>query len=394
MRIRSAQAKATDFPLLDTPSGRKRRYPESMFRRYFRLLLVTIAAVMIVVPSAHALSLTQLTTKLKAPTAIAFRPGNNRPVVTEQAGRVVAVRNGKVIVLADLSDRVGQQGGEQGLLGIAYSPLYRDNGFVFVNYTDAAGTTQIVRFRRGKYDRFLKGTATTLLSIRQPYANHNGGQLAFGPDGFLYIGTGDGGAGGDPGNRAQSTYTPLGKILRINVNEGDPYAIPASNPFATGGGDAAIWAIGLRNPWRFSFDQRTGSLWVGDVGERLREEVSWLPNPAPPLPNFGWNIWEGDLPYVPQPTAGTLITPVATYDGSVGCSVIGGYMYRGKAIRSLRNRYVFGDFCTSTIWSLTRKAPTRVDIGVRVPRLTTLGQDAAGELYFASQRGTLFRLQP
>lgn len=394
MRIRSAQAKATDFPLLDTPSGEKRRYPESMFRRYLRLLLVTIAAAMIVAPSAHALSLKQLTTKLKAPTAIAFRPGNNRPVVTEQAGRVVSVRNGKVIVLANLSDRVGQQGGEQGLLGIAYSPLYKDNGFVFVNYTDAAGTTQIVRFRRGKYDHFLKGSATTLLSIRQPYANHNGGQLAFGPDGFLYIGTGDGGAGGDPGNRAQSTNTLLGKILRINVNEGAPYAIPSSNPFALGGGEAPIWAIGLRNPSRFSFDQRTGSLWVGDAGERLREEVSWLPNPAPTLPNFGWNAWEGDLPYVSQPTAGTLITPVATYDSSVGCSVIGGYMYRGKAIRSLRNRYVFGDFCTSTIWSLTRKAPTRVAIGVRVPRLTTLGQDAAGELYFASQRGTLFRLQP
>ncbi len=355
----------------------------------FRLplaLAAVLAAVVVSAPAADAIATQTVVTGLSAPTAIAFRPGTANPVVTEQRGRVVTVRKGRIVVLADLADRVGQQGGEQGLLGIAYHPAYATNGLVYVNYTDAAGTTQIVQFRRGRYHRFLKGSAKVLLSVRQPYANHNGGQLAFGPDGMLYIGLGDGGSGGDPGNRAQNPNVPLGKILRIDVI-GEPYSIPGSNPFANGGGDPSVWAIGLRNPWRFSFDRRTGALWVGDVGEKRYEEVSWFPNPAPPLPNFGWNAFEGPKPYAPQPTNGTLITPVATYDHASGCSVIGGYVYRGRAIRSLRGRYVFGDWCRGTVWSITRKDPTRKPTGVTVRGLTAFGQDDSGELYAVGQRG-------
>jgi len=363
-------------------------------RRALLIAGLAAGAVAALAPAAHAVSYETLTTKLQAPTAIAFRPGIANPLVTEQKGRIVTVRKGKVVVLADLTDRVGQGGGEQGLLGLALHPRYAENRFLYVNYTDAAGTTQIVRFTTGRFHKPLKGSAKTLLSVRQPYANHNGGSLAFGPDGFLYIGLGDGGSGGDPGNRAQNPSTPLGKILRINVDEGDPYAIPSTNPYAQGGGDPAVWALGLRNPWRFSFDRRTGALWVGDVGQRQREEVSWLPNPAPPLPNFGWNAFEGDKRYAPQPTRGDLIAPVAVYDHTQGCSVVGGYLYRGRAIRGLRGHYVFGDWCKGAIWSITRKDPTRVPVGVTLAKLTTFGEDDQGELYAASGSGRLIRLVP
>ena len=346
------------------------------------------------VPAAGAVTYETLTTELQSPTAIAFRPGVANPVVTEQKGRIVTVRKGKVVVLADLADRVGQAGGEQGLLGLAFHPRYAENRFLYVNYTDPAGNTQIVRFTTGRFHKPLKGSAKTLLSVRQPYANHNGGSLAFGPDGFLYIGLGDGGSGGDPGNRAQNPSTPLGKILRIDVDGGDPYAIPPTNPFAGGGGDPTVWALGLRNPWRFSFDRRGGGLWVGDVGQRQREEVSWVPRAAPPLPNFGWNAFEGDKAYAPQPTRGDLIKPIATYDHGQGCSVVGGYVYRGRAIRSLRGRYVFGDWCKGAIWAITRKDTTRTPIGVTLAKLTTFGEDDQGELYAASGTGRLIKIVP
>ncbi len=361
-----------------------------------RLLLIAslTAGLAIATSEASALTLVSLSAKLKSPTAIAFRPGNLNPVIAEQGGRIVTLRQGKLIVLADLSDRVGQQGGEQGLLGIAYHPQYRENGLVYIDYTDAAGDTQIVRLQRGRYDRLLKASATTVLSIRQPYANHNGGQLTFGPDGLLYIGMGDGGASGDPANRAQSTNTLLGKVLRIDVDGGNPYAIPATNPFVAGGGLPEIWAIGLRNPWRFSFDRKLGALWLADVGEHAREEVNRLPKAAPALPNFGWNAWEGDLPYVPHPTPGTLIEPLAVYDHDVGCSIIGGYVYRGKAIPKLRGRYVFGDWCNGQLWTMTSANPTRTDTGLRIAHLSTFGQDDSGELYLASTDGRLFSLRP
>jgi glucose/arabinose dehydrogenase len=343
---------------------------------------------------AGALTLSTTATGLRDATVLAFRPGNLNPVVAQRNGVISAVVKGKVRKLADLTDRVGQSGAERGLLGLAYSPGYRENGFVFVAYTDAAGDTQIVRFTRGRYDHFLKGTATTLLSIRQPYANHNGGQLAFGPDGFLYIGMGDGGAGGDPGNRAQGPFSLLGKLLRIDVNAGSPYAIPASNPFADGvAGDPTVWAMGVRNP-RFSFDARTGSLWLVDSSQTINQEVNWVANPAPLLPNFGWSAFDGTANYKPQPTPGTLVTPLVSYGKVYGCAPVAGNIYRGKTIRRLRNTYVFGDACSGRILTVLRKTPKLVDSGLRVPRLTAIGQDETGELWLVSRQGQLSKLVP
>lgn len=357
-------------------------------------LLVALTAAAALAPAAGALSLSTISTGIKGPTVIAFRPGNLNPVIAQRNGLIVSVVKGKVRKLADLTDRVGQQGGERGLLGLAYSPAYKDNGFVFVAYTDAAGDTQVVRFRKGRYDHFLEGSATTLLSVRQPYANHNGGQLAFGPDGFLYIGMGDGGAGGDPGNRAQNAETLLGKVLRIDVNAGAPYAVPSSNPFADGtAGNATVWAMGLRNP-HFSFDQRTGSLWLVDSSQGDNQEVDWVANPAPPLPNFGWSAFDGTSKYKPQPTPGTLVPPVTTYGKAYGCAPIAGALYRGKTVRKLRNLYVFGDACSGRIFSILRKEPKLVDTGLKVPTLAAIGQDGVGELWLIGQKGRLSTIIP
>ncbi|MGI9116758.1 MAG: PQQ-dependent sugar dehydrogenase [Gaiellales bacterium] len=358
------------------------------------LLLAALAALLVAAPAAGALQLKTVSTGLKDPTALVFRPGNPWPVVTTRKGEVYAIVKGKPQKLADLTDRVGQQGGERGLLGIAYSPQYRDNGLVFVDYTDAAGDTQVVRFRRGKYGHFLKGSATTLLSVRQPYANHNGGQLAFGPDGLLYIGMGDGGAGGDPGNRAQNPETLLGKVLRVDVAAAEPYGVPPTNPFADGtAGQPPVWAMGVRNP-HFSFDPRTGSLWLVDWSQSDNQEVDWVPNPAPALPNFGWSAFDGTSKYKPQPTPGTLIAPLTAYGTAYGCAPVAGALYRGKAVPSLRNRYVFGDACSGRVFSILRKDRKLVDTGLRVPRLAAIGQDGAGEVWLVSRAGRLSTITP
>ena len=364
--------------------------------RTARLLLplLVLGLLAALVPAASALSLSTTATAIKNPTVLTFRPGNPNPVIAQRNGLVVAVVKGKVRKLADLTDRVGQSGAERGLLGLAYSPAYKDNGFVFVAYTDAVGDTQIVRFKKGRYDHFLKGSATVLWSIRQPYANHNGGQLAFGPDGFLYVGMGDGGAGGDPGNRAQNPFTLLGKVLRVDVNTPEPYAIPSSNPFADGvAGAPSVWAMGVRNP-HFSFDARTGSLWLVDSSQGSNQEVDWVANPAPVLPNFGWSAFDGTAKYKPQPTPGTLIAPVSTYGAAFGCAPVAGNVYRGKTIRKLRNMYVFGDACSGRIFSILRKDPKLVDTRLRVPKLAAIGQDGNGELWLISQKGALSMIIP
>lgn len=365
-----------------------------MHRARLFLPAVALALLATLTPAAGALSLSTTATGLKDPTVLTFRPGNPNPVVAQRNGVISAVVKGKVRKLADLTDRVGQSGAERGLLGLAYSPGYKENGFVFVAYTDVAGDTQIVRFTKGRNDHFLKGTATVLWSIRQPYANHNGGQLAFGPDGFLYVGMGDGGAGGDPGNRAQNPYTLLGKVLRVDVNGGTPFAIPSSNPFPdAAAGAPSVWAMGVRNP-HFSFDARTGSLWLVDSSQGGNQEVDWVPNPAPVLPNFGWSAFDGTAKYKPQPTPGTLITPVTTYGSAFGCAPVAGNVYRGKTIRKLRSMYVFGDACSGRVFSILRKDPKLVDTGVKVPRLTAIGQDETGELWLISQKGALSKLIP
>lgn len=324
-----------------------------------------------------AVSLQPVATGLQAPlyvTAPRSEPG--RLYVVEQGGLVRVVVNGKVRVQPFLDVRAKTAaGGERGLLSIAFSPGYAKNRLFAVDYTDVNGDTRVVQYRSDGTKAIL-GSARQLLFVRQPYANHNGGQLQYGPDGLLYVGMGDGGSGGDPGNRAQNLSSRLGKLLRYRD------------------GHWQVAAYGLRNPWRFSFDRGTGGLWIGDVGQNAWEEVDYRPKGFG-LTNFGWHVLEGRTPYqsgqTPNP-AGTLVGPVAVYhDGDDGCSITGGYAYSGTAAPSLRGRYVFGDYCSGRIWSLGPGGAMRRE-PLEVPQLTSFGEDTRGELYAVSGAGTVFRI--
>jgi glucose/arabinose dehydrogenase len=238
-----------------------------------------------------------------------------------------------------------------------------------------------------------------VLQIHQPYANHNGGQLAFGPDGYLYIGMGDGGSEGDPHANGQSVQTLLGKILRLDVDHGNPYAIPTNNPYANGGGLPEIWAIGLRNPWRFSFDSKTGGIYIGDVGQDLWEEIDYLPSTFSAISvNFGWSIREGMHPYkdTPNDTGIPLKDPVFEYSHDLGCAVIGGYVYRGSVLLDFNGVYFFGDNCSGTVWGLI---PTgngtfqgQVLFQTRL-NISSFGVDENGEMYLADLGGGIYILQ-
>jgi glucose/arabinose dehydrogenase len=292
----------------------------------------------------------------------------------------------------DIRSLVGS-GGEKGLLSVAFHPQYAQNGFFYVNYTDRASSfhTDIARYSVSATDpnRADPASARILLEINQPFANHNGGQLQFGPDGFLYIGMGDGGSGGDPGNRAQNTSELLGKMLRIDVNA-SPYAVPPSNPFiGRSGFRPEIWALGLRNPWRFSFDRSTGDLWIADVGQGSFEEIDYQPATSIGGENYGWRRMEGTHCFNPSSncTDGALVLPVVQYDHSGGaCSVTGGYVYRGARYPRLVGMYIYGDYCNGVIWGATRRTDGSVVSTVLTDAgflISTFGEDANGEIYVA-----------
>jgi glucose/arabinose dehydrogenase len=325
--------------------------------------------------------------------------GSGRLFVVEQTGAVRVVEGGRVRAepFLDLSDRI-VVGSEQGLLGLAFHPSYEDSHRLFVNYTDLNGDTVVAEYAAagGRAD---SSSERVLLRIAQPFSNHNGGALAFGPDGHLYIATGDGGSAGDPMDNGQSLDTLLGKLLRIDVDSKPgalPYAIPDDNPFvARNGARPEIWAYGLRNPWRFSFDDFTGELWIGDVGQSELEEIDHSGGGRGV--NFGWNDMEGKACYEP-PTGcnrSGLELPVAQYSHDLGCSVTGGYVYRGRAQRALQGVYLFSDYCSGTIWGLDAARP-----GAGVTRLlesgrsvSSFGVDEDGELYLTDLgSGTLFRI--
>ncbi len=314
----------------------------------------------------------------------------------------VALRDGRVVTLAgcppeattylDLRDRI-LSGGERGLLGLAFHPGFASNGRLFVNYTDRNGDTVISE---------ITGTDPAseriILQVAQPASNHNGGMLAFGPDGFLYVGLGDGGGGGDPFGNGQDVRTLLGSILRIGVDGRRPYAIPAGNPFAGGGGRAEIWAYGVRNPWRFSFDSLTGDLYAGDVGQDAWEEVDVL-GPGDAGANLGWPIMEGAHCFPPGSVCNPagLTLPATEYDHSVGCSITGGYVYRGEAVPSLVGEYVYGDFCSGRLFGYRHDTgAVRELTGVlgAVPQLSSFGTDGYGELYLVALDGRLLRVVP
>ena len=304
----------------------------------------------------------------------------------------------------DITDRVGS-GGERGLLGLAFHPGFADNGRFFLDYTDRDGDTVVSEFEVGADGLGAADSEGVLLGIDQPFANHNGGMLAFGPDGYLYIGTGDGGSAGDPQGNGQSLDTLLGKILRIDVNSGgDPYGIPPDNPWAGGQipevehGRPEIWDWGLRNPWRFSFDRATGALWIGDVGQGQHEEVDAEPAGAGGR-NYGWNVMEATHCYaIASCDKDGLTLPVAEYSHRLGCSITGGYVYRGRAYPGLVGQYVFSDYCSGNLWAIDAAEaiasgsiePTQY--GTTEINPTTFGEDESGELYVANGSGQVFRL--
>jgi glucose/arabinose dehydrogenase len=319
--------------------------------------------------------------------------GSGRLFILEKVGRIRMIQDGQLLEASflDITDRVGSSSNEQGLLGLAFHPRYVQNGRFFVNYTDKNGDTSISRFQVSA-DPNLADPASEvkLLGIDQPFANHNGGALAFGPDGYLYAGLGDGGSQGDPFGNAQNTDVLLGKILRLEVDSAEPYAVPADNPFGN-----EIWAYGLRNPWRISFDRLKGDLYVGDVGQGDWEEVDFLEAGSPGGANFGWSYREGAHDYKGNAPDG-LIDPVAEYSHREGgCSVVGGYVYRGETMPEWKGIYLYGDYCTGLIWGLIRsdggwQTQLLFDIPVTI---TSFGQDESGEIYLLNDSGGIYRLE-
>jgi glucose/arabinose dehydrogenase len=343
---------------------------------------------------------------LSSPLFLTAPPGDaERLFVVERGGAIKIVRDGSVLAapFLDVADVI-TAGGESGLLGLAFHPGYAVNGRFYVNYTDTLGHTQIVRFNvSANPDAADPGSASPVLTVEQPYANHNGGMIAFGPhDGMLYLGMGDGGSGGDPHGHAQNRMTLLGDMLRLDVNGASGYAIPADNPFLGSLSIAnEIWASGLRNPWRFSFDASTGDLYIGDVGQNAREEVSFQPGPSVGGENYGWNIMEGTRCYPSGSgcSAAGLTLPVHEYDHSEGCAVTGGYVYRGSDYPALQGRYFFADYCGTWLRSFVVVDGAAAGLQDHTPTAgpvawtSSFGEDGAGELYVVSlDEGTVKRI--
>jgi len=352
--------------------------------------------------SAAPVNLRPLVEGLDRPVVVAHAgDGSGRLFIAQQGGEILVFDGTRLLPVPflDLSSSVSS-GSEQGLLGLAFHPNYETNGLFYVNLTDAAGDTQILRFTVSADANVADpGSVVPLLSVDQPFANHNGGQLVFGPDGKLWIGLGDGGSAGDPGNRAQSGSTLLGKILRIDVDQGVPYGIPLDNPFVA---DPAvrdeIWALGLRNPWRFSFDRLTGDLFIADVGQNAWEEVSFEPVTSGGGRNYGWRRMEGAHCFNPASNCddGSLVLPILEYSHSLGCSITGGYRYRGAEMPERFGTYFFGDFCSGRIWGGIENVETGTWTSTELldsdVLISTFGEDEQGELYVADLGGTLYRM--
>jgi glucose/arabinose dehydrogenase len=340
-----------------------------------------------------------------SPVAIANTGGDARLFVVERGGLIRIIHGDGTIDPTPFLDISGliTAGGEQGLLGLAFHPDYSENGYFFVNYTDLDANTVIARFTVSDSDPDIAdaGTREEILSIYQPDYNHNGGDLVFGPDGYLYIGTGDGGSAGDPGNHAQDLSSLLGKMLRIDIDNGTPYAIPPGNPYIENAVAAdEIWASGLRNPWRFSFDRETGDMWIADVGQDRIEEVNFIPSGSGAGMNFGWRCYEGEEAYNTDGcgSVGDYQFPLYQYYHSTdnGCSVTGGFVYRGQEYLSLEGYYFFADFCNNIIyslhnsseqWVLTKNGPYSGN------NFSTFGEDQNGEIYVAGiTSGTVYKL--
>ncbi len=350
-------------------------------------------------PSIEGIGLTRIADGLSGPVYLTAKDGDDRIFVVEQRGTIRVISGGEVLAtpFLDITSKT-QAGGERGLLSVAFHPEPSSTRF-FVNYTDRNGDTVVERYEavHGQ-DVADANSAFTILTVAQPFGNHNGGQLQFGPDGMLYVGMGDGGSGGDPQGHGQNLNTLLGAMLRLDVDGGAPYAIPSDNPYVNGGGRPEIWASGLRNPWRFSFDRQNGDLYIADVGQNRLEEINVRP-PQEAGANYGWNTMEGSECFGAggcDPGAFTL--PVLEYDHGQGCSVTGGYVYRGGGMPELTGHYFYADYCEGWIRSFEYVAGAATDpTEWQVPdvgQITSFGQDAQGELYVLTAAGAVYRIDP
>ncbi len=364
------------------------------------LLLISIICC-IYLQAQPSLVIESFATGLSQPVDIAHA-NDDRLFIVERGGLIkIVYPNGSVesTPFLDIDARVNSSAGERGLLGLAFHPDYETNGYFFVNYTDSGGDTKVSRFSRDANNPNLAdpNSEKLIYAVDQPFTNHNAGDIAFGPDGYLYIPLGDGGSGGDPGDRSQATLNPLGKILRLDIDtdENTPYAIPSDNPFL---GSSTVldevWAIGLRNPWRFSFDRETGDMWIGDVGQNAWEEIDFQPASSTGGENYGWRCYEGNDVFNLNgvcPDANTLTYPVFVYphlDDNVCRSVTGGFVYRGNNHPDLEGYYVYADFCTGIIGGIAPDGEGGWNhdnlLDWNNSQIVTFGEDAEGELYFAA----------
>ncbi len=381
-----------------------------------KLILLTFMAVLLAVgtvaaqdttipqvPDASQYQLLEITNGLQRPLLLTnANDGTNRMFIVEQDGHIwVATEVDGAIQkqpFLDVSGIVGTNGNERGLLGLAFHPQFKTNGQFFIDYTDVNGNTVVARYNVLASDPNASdpNSAAFVIQIKQPYPNHNGGNLAFGPDGYLYIGMGDGGSQGDPNGNGQNPKALLAKLLRLDIDSAQPYAAPKDNPFATNPDFAPeVWAMGLRNPWRFSFDRLTGDLYIGDVGQNQYEEVDFQPAGQGGV-NYGWNIMEGSHRYSGEPEKAGLTAPIAEYShGDNGCSITGGYVYRGASLKALDGVYFFADYCSGKIWSTFRDASGTWQTNLFMDTnfsISSFGQDEAGELYVVNQGGSVLKL--
>lgn len=340
-----------------------------------------------------ALAVIPVVTGLASPVFLTAPANDPRLFILEQPGRIRIFENGALIATPFL-DIVNQVGccGERGLLGLAFHPQYATNGFFYVNFTGLDGHTRVMRYTVSASRNVANaGSGKLIIQVNQPYANHNGGMIAFGPDGMLFIGMGDGGSGGDPQNHAQTRSDLLGDMLRLNVDVGDPYTPAAGNPFLGSlTTQPEIWAYGLRNPWRFSFDRVAGNLYIADVGQGSREEVNVVPATQGGI-NYGWRIMEGSQCFNPVPCTQTGLTlPVLDYTHADGCSITGGYVYRGSAIPGIVGHYFYSDYCSGWLRSFRFSAGAATeqhDWGLSLGNVQSFGEDSAGELYILTANG-------
>ena len=355
--------------------------------------------------NSQTIALQSFGTGFSSPVEI-VNAGDSRLFVVEQGGNIKILNsNGTVNATPFLNvSTLISTGGERGLLGLAFHPNYASNGFFFINYTNTAGNTVIAKYTvnltgANPTPNVANTTGTILMTITQPYSNHNGGSLKFGPDGFLYIGMGDGGSGGDPQNYAQNINSNLGKMLRINVNStvSPFYTSPATNPYVGVAGNDEIWSIGLRNPWKFSFNRLNGDLWIADVGQNAYEEVNKVPSPLPNTVNFGWRCYEGNTAYntsgcvAQSATYNAIAAPSHATDGN--CSITGGYVYTGSTYPNLQGKYLFTDYCNARIGIINSAGALTYSQDFPGNSFVTFGENNVGELFIGDiGSGTIYRI--